>query len=136
VGEAVKSICPYKEEDTVVPRAQLPKLVRLIHEIAERHRLTTISYGHAGDGNIHVNILKKNLSDEEWNHLLPLAITELFTRVVELGGTISGEHGIGWVQKRYLPLAVSPAELALMRRIKAVFDPNGILNPGKLIPDL
>ena len=135
VGEAVKSICPYKEEDTVVPRAQLPKLVRLIHEIAERHQLTTISYGHAGDGNIHVNILKKDLTDEQWNESLPRAITELFQRVVELGGTISGEHGIGWVQKRYLPLAVSPAELDLMRRVKEVFDPNGILNPGKLIPD-
>jgi glycolate oxidase len=136
VGEAVKSISAYKEEDTVVPRAQLPKLVRLIHEIAERHRLTTISYGHAGDGNIHVNILKKDLSDAEWENELPRAITELFTRVVELGGTISGEHGIGWVQKRYLPLAVSPAELELMRRIKHAFDPQGILNPGKLIPEI
>jgi glycolate oxidase len=135
VGEAVKSICPYKEEDTVVPRAQLPKLVRLIGEIARRYNLTTISYGHAGDGNIHVNILKKNLTDEEWQNKLPQAITELFERVVELGGTISGEHGIGWVQKRYLPLALSSVELRLMRKIKEVFDPQGILNPGKLLPD-
>jgi len=135
VGEAVKSICPYKEEDTVVPRAQLPKLVRLIREISQRHNITTIFYGHAGDGNIHVNILKKDLTDEEWQNRLPRVITESFQRVVELGGTISGEHGIGWVQKRYLPLALGPAELKLMRKIKAVFDPNGILNPGKLIPD-
>jgi glycolate oxidase len=135
VGEAVKSICPYKEEDTVVPRAKLPQLVRLIGEISKRHNLTTISYGHAGDGNIHVNILKKGLTDEEWHNRLPLAITELFERVVELGGTISGEHGIGWVQKRYLPLALGPTELKMMRRIKTVFDPHGILNPGKLFPD-
>ena len=135
VGEAVKSMCAYKEEDTVVPRAQLPKLVRLIGEISRRHNLTTISYGHAGDGNIHVNILKKNLTDDEWNNKLPLVIRELFERVIELGGTISGEHGIGWVQKRYLPLALSREELQLMRKIKEVFDPHGILNPGKLLPD-
>lgn len=135
VGEAVKSICPYKEEDTVVPRAQLPKLVRLIAEISRRHKLTTISYGHAGDGNIHVNILKKDLTDDEWHHKLPRAINELFERVVELGGTISGEHGIGWVQKRYLPLALGPDELRLMRKIKNIFDPYSILNPGKLLPD-
>lgn len=135
VGEAVKSICPYKEEDTVVPRAQLPRLVRLIGEISAKYKLTTISYGHAGDGNIHVNILKKNLTAEEWEEKLPLAIAELFQRVVELGGTISGEHGIGWVQKRYLPLAVGPVELTLMRRIKTIFDPHGILNPGKLFLD-
>ncbi len=135
VGEAVKSICPYKEEDTVVPRAELPKLVKLIREISARHGITTISYGHAGDGNIHVNILKKDLSDDEWDNRLPEVITELFTQVVALGGTISGEHGIGWVQKRYLPLAVGPAELALMRKLKELFDPHGILNPGKLIPD-
>lgn len=135
VGEAVKSICPYKEEDTVVPRAQLPKLVRLIGEIAQRYQLTTISYGHAGDGNIHVNILRKDLTDDEWENKLPSAITELFQKVVELGGTISGEHGIGWVQKRYLPLALKPEELRLMRKIKDVFDPRGILNPGKLLPD-
>jgi len=135
VGEAVKSMCAYKEEDTVVPRAQLPKLVRLIGEISRRHNLTTISYGHAGDGNIHVNILKKNLTDDEWNNKLPLVIRELFERVIDLGGTISGEHGIGWVQKRYLPLALSREELQLMRKIKEVFDPHGILNPGKLLPD-
>ena len=82
-----------------------------------------------------MNILKKDLTDAEWNDHLPRAITELFERVVELGGTMSGEHGIGWVQKRYLPLALGPVELELMRQIKKVFDPHGILNPGKLIPD-
>lgn len=135
IGEAVKSISVYKEEDTVVPRARLPELVRVVREICARYRLSAITYGHAGDGNLHVNILKRDLSDTEWNDRIPGAITELFERVVAMGGAISGEHGIGWVQKRYLPIAVGPTELALMKRLKAAFDPDGILNPGKVFPD-
>ncbi|MEW5701201.1 MAG: FAD-linked oxidase C-terminal domain-containing protein [Candidatus Zixiibacteriota bacterium] len=135
IGEAVKSVSIYKEEDTVVPRARLPELVRVVRDICTRHRLSAITYGHAGDGNLHVNILKRDLSDAEWNDRLPGAITELFERVVAMGGAISGEHGIGWTQKRYMPIAVAPAELALMRRLKAAFDPDGILNPGKVFPD-
>jgi glycolate oxidase len=135
IGEAVKSVSVYKEEDTVVPRARLPELVKVVREICQRHGIDAITYGHAGDGNLHVNILKRDLSDEDWNHRLPGAITELFQRVVAMGGTISGEHGIGWVQKRYLPIAIGNTELDLMRSLKRVFDPNGILNPGKLLPD-
>jgi glycolate oxidase len=135
IGEAVKSIAIYKEEDTVVPRAKVPELVRKITEISKKYGILTISYGHAGDGNIHVNIIKKNISDDDWNNKLPYVISELFREVVALGGSISGEHGIGWVQKNYLPLAISPVEIELMRQIKRVFDPKGILNPGKLLPD-
>jgi len=133
IGEAVKSIAPYKEEDTVVPRARLPELVEKIREISRKHDLTTISYGHAGDGNIHCNIIKKDITEERWQNELPKAIAELFTEVVKLGGSISGEHGIGWVQKDYLPLALSPTELDLMRQLKQLFDPKGILNPGKMV---
>ncbi len=136
IGEAVKDIAPYKEEDTVVPRSNLPALVEKIKEISHKYNITTISYGHAGDGNIHCNIIKKDISEERWQNELPRVITELFTEVVKLGGTISGEHGIGWVQKRYLPLALSKTELELMRKIKQVFDPNDILNPGKLLPEV
>lgn len=135
VGEAVKSISVYKEEDTVVPRAELPLLMTTIREVMERHGLTTICYGHAGDGNIHVNILKKSMSDEVWRSAIPIATRELFGRVVGLGGTISGEHGIGCVQREYLPLAIGARELSLMRMIKRVFDKNNILNPGKSLPD-
>jgi len=135
IGEAVKSIGIYKEEDTVVPRAQLPALVAKIGAISKKHGILTISYGHAGDGNIHVNIIKKNISDDDWNMKLPHVIEELFREVVVLGGSISGEHGIGWVQKDYLPIALSDVELELMRNIKKVFDPKGILNPGKLLPE-
>jgi len=135
IGEAVKSIAIYKEEDTVVPRARLPELVEKISAISKKHGILTISYGHAGDGNIHCNIIKKNISDEDWNEKLPHVIEELFREVVILGGSISGEHGIGWVQKDYLPIALSKVELELMRSIKKVFDHKGILNPGKLLPD-
>jgi glycolate oxidase len=135
IGEAVKSVSVYKEEDTVVPRARLPELVGVVRELCRKHKLDAITYGHAGDGNLHVNILKRDLSDSEWNERLPGAITELFERVVAMGGSISGEHGIGWVQKRYMPIALGPVELALMRRLKQAFDPLGILNPGKVLPD-
>jgi len=135
IGEAVKAVSIYKEEDTVVPRARLPELVRVVREITTRHGLSAITYGHAGDGNLHVNILKRDLSDAEWTDRLPGAIGELFERVVAMGGAVSGEHGIGWVQKRYLPIALGPVELDLMRRLKAAFDPQGILNPGKVLPD-
>jgi glycolate oxidase len=135
IGEAVKSIAPYKEEDTVVPRANLPVLMEKIREISARHNITAITYGHAGDGNIHCNIIKKDISDERWQNELPTVIAELFTEVVKLGGSISGEHGIGWVQKQYLRIALSETELDLMRQIKQVFDPKGILNPGKVLPE-
>ena len=92
-------------------------------------------YGHAGDGNLHVNILKMDMSDEDWEQKLDPAIVEIFKLTVSLGGTISGEHGIGYSQKSYMPIAFSPEELDLMRRIKSAFDPKGILNPGKIFPD-
>ncbi len=132
MGEAVKSISVYKEEDTVVPRANLPQLVRGVKEICGKYGITSICYGHAGDGNVHVNILKDKLSDEVWEKHIDTAIREIFQLTVSLGGTISGEHGIGWSQKSYLPIALSEAELNLMKEIKRTFDPKGILNPGKI----
>ncbi len=135
IGEAVKSISTYKEEDTVVPRSRLPELMEAIQAVESKWGIDAICYGHAGDGNIHVNILKRDMSDERWNRVLPDAIRDLFTRVVALGGSISGEHGVGYVQKEYLPIALGPVERGLMRRIKAEFDPHGILNPGKLFPE-
>lgn len=134
IGEAVKRQSTYKEEDTVVPRARLPELMKEIERIAGKYHLRIVCYGHAGDGNIHANILKEDMSDEKWKELLPVAIGELFKEVVALGGMISGEHGIGLVQKDYVSIALSPAELSLMKAIKSTFDPRGILNPGKLFP--
>ncbi|MBE2219132.1 MAG: FAD-binding protein [Ignavibacteria bacterium] len=132
IGEAVKSISPYKEEDTVVPRANMTKLIRGVKEISAKYGITTICYGHSGDGNIHVNILKDKLDEKSWEENLDTAIREIFELTVSLDGMISGEHGIGYSQKAYLPIAISEAELELMRKIKGVFDPNNILNPGKI----
>jgi glycolate oxidase len=106
IGEAVKSISAYREEDTVVPRARLPLLVRGVKEICSRYGITSICYGHAGDGNVHVNLLKGGLRDDAWNAGIEPAIREIFTLTVSLGGTISGEHGIGYTQKPYLPIAL------------------------------
>jgi glycolate oxidase len=133
VGEAVKKISVYKEEDTVVPRAALASLVSGVKAIGARHGIRTICYGHAGDGNIHVNVLKEGIDEERWKALLPDAIREIFSLAVSLGGMISGEHGIGLTQKVYLPLALTEAELDLTRRLKQVFDPDALLNPGKIL---
>ncbi|MFN0275657.1 MAG: FAD-binding oxidoreductase [Chitinophagales bacterium] len=133
VGEAVKSNSIYKEEDTVVPRAELPKLLEGVKAIGAKYNFKSVCYGHAGDGNLHVNIIKGDLSDEDWNNKLPEAIKEIFQLVVSLGGTISAEHGIGLVQKNYMPIAFDKTQLKVFRAIKKLFDPMGILNPGKVI---
>lgn len=132
VAVSVKSNSIYKEEDTVVPRAELPKLIKGIKEIGKKYGFESVCYGHAGDGNLHVNIIKSTMTDEEWNTVLPHGITEIFNLTVALGGTISGEHGIGYVQKGYLPLKFSATHIDLMKGIKKVFDPKGIMNPGKI----
>ena len=132
VAEAVKTHSVYKEEDTVVPRAELPVLLAGVKDIGKKYGFQSVCYGHAGDGNLHVNIIKNNMSEEEWSTILPLGIREIFQLCVKLGGTISGEHGIGWVQKDYMDIAFTEKSIALQKQIKSVFDPNGILNPGKI----
>ena len=132
IGEAVKVNSIYKEEDTVVPRYKLPDLLSGVKEIGDKYGFESICYGHAGDGNLHVNIIKGELSDLQWKNELTKAIREIFTLTVSLGGTISGEHGIGWVQKNYMDIAFNEIELNLMRDIKKVFDPKNIMNPSKI----
>jgi glycolate oxidase len=132
VGEAVKSNSVYKEEDTVVPRAELPKLLKGVKEIGQKHGFNSVCYGHAGDGNLHINIIKGDMSDDAWNNDLHIGIRELFELTVELGGTISGEHGIGLVQKNYMDIAFTDENLNLQKGIKTLFDPKGILNPKKM----
>jgi glycolate oxidase len=132
VGEAVKSHSVYKEEDTVVPRAELPVLLKGVKEIGRRYGFKSVCYGHAGDGNLHVNIIRDTLDETTWNEVVPKGIREIFALCVELKGTISGEHGIGYVQKSYMDIPFDATQLALQKSIKALFDPNGILNPGKM----
>jgi len=132
VGEAVKSHSIYKEEDTVVPRAQLPILLKGVKDIGKKYGFHSVCYGHAGDGNLHVNIIKGELSDAQWSGSLKDGIREIFELVKSLGGTISGEHGVGLVQKEYLPIVFNTMQMHLMKEIKKVFDPNNILNAGKI----
>ena len=132
VGEAVKSHSIYKEEDTVVPRAELPKLLAGVKTIGEKFGFNSVCYGHAGDGNLHINIIKGNMSDDDWNNKLNIGIREIFELTVSLGGTLSGEHGIGWVQKQFMDIAFSNKNIEIQKGIKSIFDPNNILNPDKI----
>jgi len=132
VGEAVQANSVYKEEDTVVPRAELAKLLIGVKEIGAKYGFKSVCYGHAGDGNLHVNIIKGEMSDTDWNNKLTFGIREIFELTKNLGGTISGEHGIGLVQKEYLGIVLSDKNIELQKGIKKIFDPNQILNPGKI----
>lgn len=135
VAEAVKSNSVYKEEDTVVPRYMLPELLTGIKKIGAKYGFQSVCYGHAGDGNLHVNIIKGNMTDDHWKTQVPIGIREIFELTVSLKGTLSGEHGIGFVQKNFMDIAFSRTHLELMESIKRVFDPNNVLNPGKIFPD-
>lgn len=132
IGEVVKQHSVYKEEDTVVTRSYLPDLYEGVMQLSEAYGFETVCYGHAGDGNLHINILKNDLDQDIWNNKLPEAIRKIFEMCKNMGGTISGEHGIGLVQKPYMDVVMEPAHFALMRGIKKCFDPNYILNPGKI----
>ncbi len=121
-------------EDVVVPRAEIHRLLGGIKAIARRRGVRIISFGHAGDGNVHINVLKDDLPDEQWTALVPAVTEEIYRLALSLGGTITGEHGIGATRRRYLPLALDETQIYLMRQIRAAFDPNQILNPGKIFP--
>ncbi len=131
LGELVKQQSVYKEEDTVVPRSKLPELLSGVKEIGNKYGFRSVCYGHAGDGNLHVNILKDQMTEDQWKNEVPMGIVEIFQLCKSLGGTISGEHGIGLVQAPYLKIVLSDVHLNIMKGIKQSFDPNGILNPGK-----
>jgi len=118
-------------EDIVVPRSRIPDLFHRLEQIKKKFQLPVISFGHAGDGNLHVNVMydKSRKGEPE---KAERAVKELFQTVIELGGTISGEHGIGITKAAYLGMELTDTEIALMKRIKRAFDPNDILNPGKI----
>lgn len=132
ISPAVNWYTLTKSEDVVVPRANLPNLIKGIKEIGKNYGFNTVCFGHLGDGNLHVNILKENISEADWAVKIPEGIGEIFKLTVSLGGTLSGEHGIGIAKRPFMPIAMSEVNLNLMRGIKKVFDPQGILNPGKI----
>ena len=110
--------------------------MRVVKSVGKEFKFKTVCYGHAGDGNLHVNILKGDMSDEKWNgEPLKTGIRKIFEAVKSMGGTISGEHGIGLVQKIYLDVVFNQIEIQVQKSIKNVFDPLGIMNPGKIFLD-
>ncbi|MFZ9694861.1 MAG: FAD-binding oxidoreductase [Chitinophagaceae bacterium] len=131
-AEAVKMVGYTIEEDTVVPRAELPALIRGVKEMGVKHAFDVVCYGHAGDGNLHIRIKKEGVPNSYGHTEMQSILCELFQLVHQLGGTISAEHGIGLIQKPYMPIVFSATTLRLMQDIKRAFDPNNILNPGKI----
>jgi glycolate dehydrogenase FAD-linked subunit len=133
LSQAMYEVAPDKiNEDVVVPRSRLPDLVAAVDALATKYQLPIVCFGHAGEGNLHVNVMVDR-ADEARYATAQAAVMELFEAVVALKGSVSGEHGIGVTKAAYLPIEVGPAGLAVMARIKAAFDPLGILNPGKIL---
>ncbi len=134
ISPALYRIGPTKiNEDIVVPRSKIPDMLELLQDIAERHRLKIVNFGHAGDGNIHVNIMTDKKNQEEYQRAQG-AVKEIFQGAITMGGTISGEHGIGMTKSPYIGMELPPENISIMKAIKRVFDPEGILNPGKIFP--
>ena len=135
IAEAFKVVSPHQSlEDIVVPIAKIPDLMPYLEDISEEYDIQVPCYGHAGDGNLHATLVKNpEHSMEKWYELEEKALEDLYKATQELGGTISGEHGIGSKRKKYMELVTDPVELKMMRQIKKAFDPNNIMNPGKII---
>ena len=136
--EALQHLSPehiMDTQDLVVPRAAIPELVARIEAIAKKHEMNIVCFGHSGDGNVHVNIIK-DIPDEEWDRKREPVAEAMYEAALSLGGSITGEHGIGLTRRKYLPLAVQEPAIAVMRKIREAFDPGNILNPGKIFPDI
>jgi len=131
-AEAVKLDGYTIEEDTVVPRAELPALIKGVKELGIKYGFKVVCYGHAGDGNLHIRINHPTIKNSHGNEEMTRILKALFQLVKSLGGTISGEHGIGLIQKPYMETVFSMNSIQLMRDIKKAFDPNNILNVGKI----
>ena len=132
ISPALLKLNPHKiNEDITVPISKIPDIIKRIHEIARHYQLISVNFGHAGDGNIHTNLMinRDNPGEQE---RAEKAVREIFEATLELGGTISGEHGIGISKAPYLEMDIGAENLAIMKNIKKLFDPNAVLNPGKL----
>lgn len=135
LSPSLRTLAPGKiNEDVVVPVSRIPELVDGVQALARKFDLPIVCFGHAGNGNLHVNLLY-DPADDAQSERAHAAMSRVFALALALGGTLSGEHGIGLAKREFMPQAVDAATLALMRQLKSVFDPDGILNPGKLLPD-
>lgn len=134
LSPALRTIAPNKlNEDVVVPVSRIPELIEGLEQLSKEYSIPIVNFGHAGNGNIHVNLLYDTQDPRQEKNALP-CLSRVFDLVIQLGGTLSGEHGIGLMKRDYIARAIDPATLALMRAIKKEFDPKGILNPGKVFP--
>jgi len=134
ISPALNRIKPTKiNEDIVVPRGRIPEMMQALREISEKYALKIVSFGHAGDGNIHVNVMTDRNNKDEYDNA-KRSVKDIFEAVLKLGGSISGEHGIGLTKKQYIGMELSDTSIELMKSLKKVFDPNGIMNPGKIFP--
>jgi glycolate oxidase len=131
--EAIKSSTKEMDEcDVVVPRSEVSNYIKFTYELQEKYNIRIPSFGHAGDGNLHIYICRDDYSKEEFDEILLKVFEELYKRAREVGGLVSGEHGIGFAKKSYLIEQLGETQVSLMNGIKKVFDPNNILNPGKV----
>jgi len=132
--EAIKASTSLMDEcDVVVPRSEVSDYIKYTYELEEKYGLRLPSFGHAGDGNLHIYICKDNLSDEEWEVKLDMVFHDLYNKAKEVGGLVSGEHGIGYAKMEYLKESLGDVQIDLMRNIKKAFDPKNLLNPGKIV---
>src|SRR6056297_3765292 len=133
IAEAISAFYPdFCMEDVVVPINKIPQLMQFVKELSEKEQIETVNFGHAGDGNMHVTFLSGEKKGQVWDEKGEKNLEELYKKVLELGGTLSGEHGIGIKRMPYLPMALSQSQITMIKRVKSAFDPNEILNPGKI----
>ncbi len=137
IAEAFKVKSPFQSlEDIVIPTASIPQFMKLLQKLSAKHNVAIPCYGHAGDGNLHATVVKpENWPMDKWREKLDIILQELYEITARFNGKISGEHGIGNKRKKYIGINLSPEIISLMRGIKKVFDPNNILNPGKIFPE-
>jgi glycolate oxidase len=129
---AIKKVAMLEIIDVVVPRSEIARFVKRVKELSRQHAIPVIAYGHAGDGNVHLHPMCVNMQNDEWGNKLPELMKDIYRAGVDFGGSISGEHGIGFDKKRYIDIGIDKETLSLMKNIKRAFDPNNILNPGKI----
>ncbi|MFI5403959.1 MAG: FAD-binding oxidoreductase, partial [Planctomycetota bacterium] len=134
VSEAIKKLPAYSAVDTVVPRTRMPELIRRAHAAAKAHGVEVVCFGHAGDGNIHVDFIRRDASDPRWGPGIGPAVRAVLEATVALGGSVTAEHGVGLLRRNDLPLQLDGPTLDAMRALKRAWDPQGLLNPGKIWP--
>jgi glycolate oxidase len=134
VSEAIKKLPAYSAVDTVVPRTRMPELIRRSHAAAKAHGIEVVCFGHAGDGNIHVDFIRRDASDPAWDRGIGPAVRDVLRATIALGGSVTAEHGVGLLRRDDLPLQLDAATIQAMRALKRAWDPKNLLNPGKIWP--